>query len=54
MTSRQFPWVDGQLQYRGHLGRDLDLEQGYAACRLAALNPIAQLKDAVGERAVSA
>ena len=29
--------------------RDLDLDQGYAACRLAALNAIAQLKDAVGE-----
>lgn len=49
MTSGQFPWIDGQLQYRGRLGRDLDLEQGYAACRLAALNAIAQLKDAVGE-----
>lgn len=49
MTSGQFPWIDGQLQYRGRLGRDLNLDQGYAACRLAALNAIAQLKDAVGE-----
>ncbi|MGY4533193.1 enamine deaminase RidA (YjgF/YER057c/UK114 family) [Pseudomonas sp. TE3786] len=49
MTSGQFPWVDGQLQYRGRLGRDLTLEQGYAACRLAALNAIAQLQDALGD-----
>lgn len=49
MTSGQFPWIDGELQYRGRLGRDLDLEQGYAACRLATLNAIAQLKDAIGD-----
>ncbi|MBN0979480.1 RidA family protein [Pseudomonas hygromyciniae] len=49
MTSGQFPWIDGRLLYRGRLGRDLNLEQGYAACRLAALNAIAQLKDAVGD-----
>nr|BFD42039.1 Atu1372/SO_1960 family protein [Pseudomonas sp. FFPRI_1] len=49
MTSGQFPWIDGDLKYRGSLGRDLNLTQGYAACRLAALNAIAQLKDAVGE-----
>ena len=49
MTSGQFPWIDGDLKFCGHLGRELDIEQGYAACRLAALNAIAQLKDAVGE-----
>ncbi|OZI32670.1 hypothetical protein CEG14_17330 [Bordetella genomosp. 1] len=49
MTSGQFPWLGGDLQYRGRLGRELDHAQGYAACRLAALNAIAQLKDAVGD-----
>ncbi len=49
MTSGQFPWIDGQLHYRGRLGRELTLEQGYAACRLAALNAIAQLQDALGD-----
>lgn len=49
MTSGQFPWRDGELLYRGRLGRELTLEQGYAACQLAALNAIAQLQDAVGE-----
>jgi len=49
MTSGQFPWRDGQLLYRGRLGQELDIDQGYAACQLAALNAIAQLKQAVGE-----
>lgn len=49
MTSGQFPWLAGSVRYRGQLGRDLDLEQGYAACSLAALNAIAQLKQALGE-----
>ncbi|MEN0106919.1 MAG: Atu1372/SO_1960 family protein, partial [Pseudomonas sp.] len=49
MTSGQFPWLDGELQYHGRLGRELDLPQAYAACRLAALNAIAQLKDALGD-----
>ena len=49
MTSGQFPWVDGTLHYQGRLGRELSLEQGYAACRLAGLNAIAQLKDALGD-----
>lgn len=49
MTSGQFPWIDGELQFRGRLGRELTPEQGYAACQLAALNAVAQLKAAVGE-----
>lgn len=51
MTSGQFPWIDGKLQYWGRLGRDLTLDQGYAACQLAALNAIAQLQDALGDLA---
>ncbi|MDQ7988333.1 MAG: Atu1372/SO_1960 family protein [Candidatus Dactylopiibacterium sp.] len=49
MISGQFPWIDGELQFKGRLGRELDLSEGYAACRLAMLNAIAQLKCAVGE-----
>ena len=49
MTSGQFPWVDGKLYVKGRLGRDLTLEQGYAACRLAALNAVAQLQEALGD-----
>ncbi|MPY25917.1 RidA family protein [Shewanella psychropiezotolerans] len=49
MTSGQFPYLNGELQYQGQLGREFSLEQGYQACRLAALNAIAQLKQACGD-----
>lgn len=48
-TSGQLPWLDGQLQFKGKIGRDLTAEQGYQACRLSTLNAIAQLKSALGE-----
>jgi len=49
MTSGQLPWVDGELLYKGKIGRDMTAEQGYDACQLATLNAIAQLADAVGD-----
>jgi enamine deaminase RidA (YjgF/YER057c/UK114 family) len=49
VTSGQLPWIDGDLKFKGKIGRDLTPEQGYAACRLATLNAIAQLKDALGD-----
>jgi enamine deaminase RidA (YjgF/YER057c/UK114 family) len=49
MTSGQLPWRDGVMAYEGKLGAELSVENGYQAARLAGLNAIAQLKDAVGE-----
>ena len=49
MTSGQLPWIDGQLLYKGKIGKDLTPEQGYDACQLATLNAIAQLADALGD-----
>lgn len=49
MTSGQLPWIDGQLLYKGKIGRDLTPEQGYDACQLSTLNAIAQLADALGD-----
>ena len=49
ITSGQLPWRDGVMAYSGRLGEDLTVEEGYEASRLAALNGIAQLKDALGE-----
>jgi enamine deaminase RidA (YjgF/YER057c/UK114 family) len=49
MTSGQLPWIDGVLLYKGKIGRELTPEQGYEACRLSALNGLAQLKAALGE-----
>jgi len=51
MTSGQLPWIDGQLLYKGKIGRDLTPEQGYDACQLSTLNAIAQLADALGDLA---
>jgi enamine deaminase RidA (YjgF/YER057c/UK114 family) len=47
-TSFQLPWVGGNLAHVGRLGEALEIEQGYQAARICALNGIAQLKDAVG------
>jgi enamine deaminase RidA (YjgF/YER057c/UK114 family) len=49
MTSGQFPWRgDGKLAYTGRIGSSVSAKDAYAACRLAGLNAIAQLKDATG------
>ena len=43
-ASGQTPIVDGELLYQGKLGRDLGIEEGYEAARLAAIRVIAELK----------
>lgn len=47
-TSGQLPWVDGKLGFHGKIGSDLTPEQGYQAARVAALNALAQVRDALG------
>lgn len=42
------PIRDGQVVYRGKLGAELDVEQGYEAAKLTALNHIALLKAELG------
>jgi len=49
MTSGQLPWEGAVMKYAGRVGRDLSVEDGYAAARLAAINVIAQLKAASGD-----
>jgi enamine deaminase RidA (YjgF/YER057c/UK114 family) len=39
---------DGQLKYVGKLGKELSVEDGYAAARLCALSCLAQLRAALG------
>jgi enamine deaminase RidA (YjgF/YER057c/UK114 family) len=51
MTSGQLPWIDGNLLYKGKIGRELTPDQGYEACQLSTLNAIAQLLDALGDLA---
>jgi enamine deaminase RidA (YjgF/YER057c/UK114 family) len=47
MTSGQLPWIGGELKFKGRIGAELSLEQGYQAFRLSALNAIAQVRKAL-------
>jgi enamine deaminase RidA (YjgF/YER057c/UK114 family) len=42
---------DGQLRYRGAVGREYTVEEGYLAARLCACNQLAILKSEVGDLA---
>lgn len=46
--SGQLPWIKGELQYKGKVGRELTVEQGQAAARLCALNALSIAKAALG------
>ena len=48
-VSGQLPLADGVIQYPGILGRDLEIEAGYAAARLCALNALSILKVESGD-----
>ena len=48
-TSGQLPWIEGDLKFKGKIGRELTAEQGYQACQLSTLNAISQLKSALGD-----
>ena len=48
MMSGQLPWIAGDLKFKDKMGAELNIEQGYQAFRLSALNAIAQLKAALG------
>jgi len=49
ITSGQLPWQDGEMLHPGRLGAEVSDEQGFEAARVAAINAIAQLRDAVGD-----
>jgi len=42
------PFKDGQLAFRGKLGRDMSVDEGYDAARLALLNALALVKQECG------
>ena len=44
----QLPLADGKIIYTGKVGADLDVEQGYEACKLCALNALSILATEVG------
>ena len=52
------PWVyisgmvsmrDGKFKYKGKVGKNLTLEQGYEAARISGINALAALKSAIGD-----
>ncbi|MCL5960633.1 MAG: RidA family protein [Chloroflexi bacterium] len=46
--SGQLPWVAGELKYRGAVGADLTVEDGYEASRICALNALSVVKGEAG------
>ena len=48
IISGQLPMRDGEILYKGKVGKDQTLEQGQDAARLCALNILTQLKVACG------
>ena len=48
-VSAQLPFIAGELQYVGQVGRNLTLEQGREAAATAALNVLSQLHVALGD-----
>jgi enamine deaminase RidA (YjgF/YER057c/UK114 family) len=47
-TSGQIAVVAGELKYKGKLGRELTIEQGYEAARICALNALAAVVSQAG------
>lgn len=41
--------INGEIQYRGVIGAELTVEQGYHAARLAAISVLAKIKYAAGD-----
>ena len=43
------PRKDGALVYKGKVGRDISMEEGYAAAKLCAVNALGNIKAVVGD-----
>lgn len=48
-TSGMLPWIGGDLKFKGKMGADLTVEQGYEAFQLSALNGLALLRSVTGD-----
>jgi enamine deaminase RidA (YjgF/YER057c/UK114 family) len=49
-VSGQLPLKDGHVAFTGRVGETLTIEDGYASAKLCALNVVAQVSAAVGDR----
>jgi len=48
-TAGQLPFVEGKLKFIGQLGKDLSIEEGAEAARLALLNALAAVQEGIGD-----
>lgn len=48
-TSGQIPFVKGELKYKGKVGRDLTLEEGYECAKVTVLNCLAAIKSVIDD-----
>lgn len=48
-TSGQLPIVDGELKFKGKLGKEISKEQGYEAAQICALNALSAIKSVIGD-----
>lgn len=48
-TSGQIPFLNGELKYKGKLGKELTVEEGYEAAKLCALNCLSVIKSVIGD-----
>ena len=47
-TSGNLPLVEGELKFKGQLGKDVSIEEGFAASQICTLNALAAIKDKIG------
>lgn len=47
-VSGQIPVVNGELKFKGKVGQDLSVEEGYEAAKICVLNALSIVKDLVG------
>jgi enamine deaminase RidA (YjgF/YER057c/UK114 family) len=47
-TAGQIPLVNGEIKFKGKLGKDLNEEQGYEAAKTCALNCLSVIKGQIG------
>lgn len=48
-ASGQTPIIDGELKYKGKVGVDLTIEEGYEAAKICAIRLISEIKSVVGD-----
>ena len=48
-TSGQLPFVNGELKYKGKVGKDVQEEDAYEAAKICALNCLSVIKGVIGD-----